>query len=162
MFWVSRYEVGWLIVFHMTSQLRVICQILLVYVLTWLTFVVIWCMTFAHDSWLWVMGFTHVTHLGHITGFMCFDWFGTLRSWLIGVHWWISHYDSLWVMSCVTRSTSHTGLGLREGPTIRRGLSRLGAGHEPSLLHLRRLKSQHHGFSFTIGFPLLFYDGLVA
>ena len=34
--------------------------------------------------------------------------------------------------------------------------------HEPSLLHLRRLKSQHHEFSFTIGFPLLFYDGLVA
>ena len=34
--------------------------------------------------------------------------------------------------------------------------------HEPSLLHLRRLKSQYREFSLTIGFPLLFYDGLVA
>jgi len=25
------------------------------------------------------------------------------RSWLVRVSWWISHYDSLWVMSCVTR-----------------------------------------------------------
>ena len=65
-------------------------------------------------------------------------------------------------MSRVTQSMSHTELGQREGPTISRGLGRLGVGHEPSLLHLRRVKSQHHQFSFTIGFPLLFYDGLVA
>ena len=31
-------------------------------------------------------------------------------------------------MSRVTRSMSHTGLGLREGPTISRGLGRLGVG----------------------------------
>ena len=37
--------------------------------------------------------------------------FGTSRSWLIQVNWWISHYNSLWVMSRVTWSMSHTGLG---------------------------------------------------
>ena len=55
--------------------------------------------------------------------------FSTLRSWLIGVNWRILHYDSLWVMSRVTRSMSHTGLGLREGPTIKRDLGRLGVGY---------------------------------
>jgi len=31
-------------------------------------------MYLAHDSWLCVMGFTHVTPLGHMTCFMGFDW----------------------------------------------------------------------------------------
>ena len=65
-------------------------------------------------------------------------------------------------MSGPTRSISHTELGLGEGPSMEGGLWPPRSWHEPSLLHLRRLKSQHHEFSFTIGFPLLFYDGLVA
>ena len=39
-------------------------------------------------------------------------------------------------MSRVTRSMSHTGLGLREGPTISRGLGRLGVGGRPLTLPL--------------------------
>jgi len=31
-------------------------------------------MYFAHDSYLEVTGFTHVTPLGHMTCFMSFDW----------------------------------------------------------------------------------------
>ena len=34
--------------------------------------------------------------------------------------------------------------------------------HEPSLLHFWQLKSQSYEYFFTIGFPLLIYDGLVA
>ena len=31
-------------------------------------------MHFAHDAYLWVMGFTHVTLLECMTCFMSFDW----------------------------------------------------------------------------------------
>jgi len=34
--------------------------------------------------------------------------------------------------------------------------------HEPSLLHLQRLKSQHHEKSLSVGITLPFSDGLVA
>jgi len=36
-------------------------------------------MYLAHDSWLWVMGFAHVTSLGQMTYFMGFDWVQDIR-----------------------------------------------------------------------------------
>ena len=75
------------------------------------------------------MGFTHLTHLAHMTCFMSYDWFlvccavdseesadGSRT---------MTHYES-WVR--VMRSMSHAGLGLGEGPYIKEALGRLGVG----------------------------------
>ena len=127
--WISKPDFTWLIVishryvlgFTLWSQLTpsishdntIACYLLVV--ICWLR----------HDSQLWsydvwLSPMTHsneswVSRLWPSQSTWLVLWvligFGMLRSWLIAVSWWISHYESLWVMSCVTRSMSHIGLG---------------------------------------------------
>ena len=50
---------------------------------------------------------------------------------------------------------SHAGLGLREEPLEKSTLSVWDLGHEPSPLHIRRLKSQHDENSSSTSIPAL-------
>ena len=97
-------------------------------------------MTHSYESWVshmthsyesWVSHMTHsyeswVSHMWSILDTWFVLWvlidFSMLHSWLMGVNWWISHNQSLWVMSRVTRSMSHRGLVFREKPLYKGAL----------------------------------------
>jgi len=91
------------------------------------------------------MGSTHVTPLKHITCYISFEWLQ--RYGAAGLYesadgfYTTTHYES-WVGW--HEPMSQAGLGLREEPLYKSSLSVWDLGHEPSPLHLRGLKSQHH------------------
>ena len=130
--WLSKADFTWLIVishryvigFTLLSQLTHSIftwrrnSVSLVYCYWLFSFVTHNCES--HDIWL-----SHMTHsyeswvsrMWSISDTWLVLWvmigLGMLRSWLLRVIWWISHYDSLWIMSCVTQKYESR---LREEP----------------------------------------------
>ena len=93
-----------------------------------------------HDSRLWsydVMSFAHDSHYESWVSLMWCElrtWLivwvmirlGKLSSWLVRVSWWISHYDSLWVIEVMRlEETSHQGLGFVRNAYISQVLTRV-------------------------------------
>ena len=134
----------WLIAF---TWLRT-CESLVDYdwlTISWLTIVTSYdVMTFAHDSYYksWVSRMRLIWAHYRVYGFGSME--RDVRSWLIQVSWWISHYNSLWVIGVMIREVMrHQGYGCGKIP-IKGAWFRPRDRLEPSPLHLRRLKSQHH------------------
>ena len=125
------------------------CESLLCYdwlIVSWLKIVTSYdVMIFTHDSYYesWVsrtwLVWAHdlVYEFWLVNGMLCDDsyessmhfavWLTTSHSGLCSARWWVTRNRAV-------RRCLYKGL-----------VSDQGIGHEPSLLHLRRLKSQHHG-----------------
>jgi len=135
---------------HMTTHLRVIVILWLVECFMTHDCDVIWCNDFRTWLTFGVMGCTHVTRWAHdlgcefwlVNGMLCDDsyessmdftlWLTTSHTGLCSARWWVTR-------DRVVRRYLYKALGFDQG-----------IGHEPSLLHLRRLKSQHHGKSSSL------------
>ena len=130
--WLSKADFTWLIVISHRYVLRFTRLSQLTHSIShddaiachW--FIVIGCLSFvihdceSHDVWFshmtqnyesWVSRMWSTLDTGLVLWVMI--GLGMLRSWLMRVNWWISHYDSRWVMSRVTQEYESR---LREEP----------------------------------------------
>jgi len=127
--WLSKVDFTWLILishkvcwFCTMTSLRLIaftwlrtCESLVDYdwlMVSWLTMVMSYdVMTFAHDSYYesWVSRMWLIWAHDRVYGFGWME--RDVRSWLIRVSWWISHYASLWVIGVMLRDVTILLLG---------------------------------------------------
>jgi len=148
--WISHYNVTWLLVLTWlrTRESLLYFDCLIV---SWLTIVTSYDIrTFAHDShyeswvsrmWL-VWAHDLVYEFWLVNGMLCDDsyessmdfalWFTMSHRGLCSARWWVTRVR-------VVGRCLYKALGSDQE-----------IGHEPSLLHLRRLKSQHHGKSSSL------------